>query len=435
MKITPLDHWIHKKISSTSAQVTRAEIDAWQLQKINQTLALARSRSAFYRKHLEGTPVGINSLQDFQRFPFSAPEDVRRNPLAFVCVSQDEIQRVVTLQSTGTTGEPKRIYFTSADQELTIDFFGVGMNTLTTAGQRALILLPGETPGSVGDLLRLGLLRQGRIPIPHGPVRDPMLTLQIIHDQKIDCLVGSPTQILGLARRWQPGKRHPSSILLSTDHVPDSIVRFLEETWGCTVYNHYGATEMGLGGGVECEAHNGYHLREADLYFEIIDPLSGAVLPEGEQGEVVLTTLTRQGMPLIRYRMGDSSRFIPGYCSCGTQLRNMDIVRGRYSGFIPLQSVPGGETVLKLPEFDEALFAIPGLLNFSLTVRGSLQDVTVQLETQRLTETPIDLQVQAALAAIPAIQNCKISIQNQVKPTEPGSILKRIIIDKRGEHA
>jgi phenylacetate-coenzyme A ligase PaaK-like adenylate-forming protein len=95
------------------------------------------------------------------------------------------------------------------------------------------------------------------------------------------------------------------------------------------VYEHYGMTEMGLGGAMACEKRDGYHPREADLLFEIIDPCTGEVLPEGEYGEIVFTTLTRQAMPFIRYRTGDFSRWLPGLCGCGSILKRLDKVGDR----------------------------------------------------------------------------------------------------------
>ncbi len=112
------------------------------------------------------------------------------------------------------------------------------------------------------------------------------------------------------------------------------------------MFNHYGMTEMGLGGGVDCRALTGYHLREADLYFEIVDPVDGRPLPDGEPGEVVFTTLTRRGMPLIRYRTGDLARFLPGSCPCGTVLRRLDHVQGRLAGRVKV----GGGYRLESPE-------------------------------------------------------------------------------------
>lgn len=428
MKLTPLDPWIKRKI--TESQVSRLAtlqnreiLESWQLAKLNETLALVRSRSSFYRKHLAGTPEKLENLAVLSQFPFTTPEDVRANPLRFVCVSQDEIQRVVTLQSSGTTGAPKRIFFTADDQELTIDFFGVGMSVLTEPGDRVLILLPGETPGSVGDLLRLGLARLNRIPLPYGPVRDPIHALEIMENQQADCLVGSPTQVLGLARRWQAGKKAPRTVLLSTDYVPAAIVTELERIWGCRVFNHYGATEMGLGGGVECEAHAGLHLREADMLFEIINPETGEPAPDGDYGEVVFTTLTRRGMPLIRYRMGDRSRFLPGNCPCGTSLRTLEKVRGRFSGFVSV----GGET-LRLPDFDEALFPIPGLLNFSVTVTGDGAEASLLVETQMLTSGDSALFVEQALRGVSSL---KTMVRCRHNPQEVGSLLKRVILDRR----
>jgi len=423
MKITPLDAWIRDKTSAS-------DITAWQIMKLNETLALVRNRSAFYRSMFKDLPGVISDLDEFLLFPFTSSEAVRNHPLKLLCVSQDEISRVVTLQSSGTTGDPKRIFFTAEDQALTIDFFGVGMSTLVEVGERVLILLPGEKPGSVGDLLRLGLERMGAFPIPYGMVRDPIHALDVMENQGADCLVGSPTQILGLARRWVPGHKAPRTVLLSTDYVPAAIARELENIWDCEVFNHYGATEMGLGGGVECLAHRGYHLREADLYFEIVDPETGAPVPDGEYGEVVFSTLTRRGMPLIRYRMGDRSRFITGYCPCGTRLRTMEKVSGRYGGFILAR-----EETLRLPDFDEALFPVPGLLNFTVTLEGDLGKETLKIEAQMLANADASAVVRQALENIPFIKKFGATIHCVCNPNETGSLVKRVILDQRGFHA
>ena len=420
MNLSPLDPWIRQKTNA-------GDLAVWQVLKLNETLALTRKKSPFYSNLLTGLPEKIEHLHDLHHFPFTTPEDVRQNPLQFVCVSQDDIQRIVTLQSSGTTGEPKRLFFTAADQELTVDFFGVGMSTLTKPGERVLILLPGETPGSVGDLLRLGLSRVNRIPLPYGPVRDPLDALETLEKLQADCLVGSPTQVLGLARRWDPRNKAPRTVLLSTDYVPAAIVRVLEDIWGCQVFNHYGATEMGLGGGVDCQSRRGYHLREADLYFEIVNPETGQPVPDGEYGEVVFTTLTRRGMPLIRYRMGDRSRFLPGGCACGTNLHTLEKIRGRFSGIVNV-----GTEKLKLPDFDEALFPIPELLNFTITVIDSEGQEALVVDTQMLTSVDSTEMVEHALEGLSSL---KVIVHSHHNPNETGNLLKRVIIDKRGQNA
>jgi phenylacetate-coenzyme A ligase PaaK-like adenylate-forming protein len=125
-------------------------------------------------------------------------------------------------------------------------------------------------------------------------------------------------------------------------------------------------TETGLGGGVDCAARRGYHLREADVYYEIIDPRTGSPLTEGERGEIVVTTLTRSGMPLLRYRTGDYSRWLPGGCPCGTVLRTMEHVRGRAGQAIEL----GGGPAVTLADLDDILFALDGLIDYRAAVGG-----------------------------------------------------------------
>ena len=184
--------------------------------------------------------------------------------------------------TSGTAGEPKRSYFTKEDQELTIDFFKAGMSTFTSPGDRVLILLPCERPGSVGDLLAIALEKLGALPFKHGIIRNIGEIIQKLADTKANVAVGIPIQMLALAKFYEISAcRTPillKRILLSTDYLSHAINNELQRILKCEVFDHYGMTEMGLGGGVECCTDNGYHLREADLYFEIIDPLTGGAI-------------------------------------------------------------------------------------------------------------------------------------------------------------
>ncbi len=162
IKKTPLEAWIANKIGVERLELTGQEIEAYQLQKLRETIRMAYNRSPFYRNLLKYiAETEITCLSDLQRFPFTSAEDIMEHSLQFLCVSQDEIGRVVTLDTSGTTGKSKRIYFTPPDQELTIDFFRHGMSTLVEAGDRVMILLPCEREGSVGDLLEAALARLG----------------------------------------------------------------------------------------------------------------------------------------------------------------------------------------------------------------------------------------------------------------------------------
>jgi len=375
LPITPLDDWIAEKIGVTNQWVTKEQIADYQLTKLKETVEYAKELSPFYRGHLAGFAVdGLNSFEEFSLVPFTTAGDITKNAMRMLCVSQSQINRVVTLTTSGTMGQPKRLYFTPGDQELTIDFFRCGMSTLVGPGDKTLILLPGERTGSVGDLLSEGLTRIGVKSVSYGLVGQAPNAVHSMCQERATCIVGVPVQVLAMARYWERwGKSNwtPRCVLLSTDHVATAIVDELERIWKCEVFNHYGMTEMGLGGGLECAAHDGCHLREADLYFEIIDPASGQLLPEGEYGEVVFTTLTRQGMPLIRYRTGDMSRFIAGTCSCGSKVRRLERIRSRRNGEICF----GQESGFTLADLDEILFLLPEITNFTAEIQSGATTV------------------------------------------------------------
>ena len=222
-----------------------------------------------------------------------------------------------------------------------------------------MVFLPGRTEGGVGDLLRRGLGRLGCEGITYGPIMDYRDAIQAMRSSGCTSAVGLPAQLIALSRLG--GGIKLKSVLLCSDYVSEAVRSAIETAWGCEVFSHYGMIETGLGGGVECSAHDGYHMREADLFFEIIDPVTGTPAGEGERGELVFTTLTRRGMPLIRYRTDDISRLMAEPCLCGSSLRRFERVSGRVCDAIDI----GGGTALSMPMLDEMLFAVAGIIGFS----------------------------------------------------------------------
>lgn len=364
MTISPLHPWIHNKIGDMT-------LDEYRISCIGFTIDHAKENSAFYRDHLGGLKSSdIRSIDDIAGIPTMSSDDIARNPGLLVCVSQSEISRIITLNTSGTTGNPKRIYFTEDDLELTVEFFMHGMMTLVGSKDRVLILMPGEKYGSVGCVLKEALGRIGVFSEIHGVINDIDSCIGDIERFGINCLVGIPVQVHELSYEAQRrGVKSIDRVLLSADYVPESLVKNIEENLGCTVFSHYGMTEMGFGGGVECSAFEGYHLRDSDLYFEVLDPESGMPVEDGLLGEVAFTTLNRRGMPLIRYRTGDISRFIAGNCGCGSNHRRLDKIRGRISEFIELTN----GLFIGLPELDEEMFKIRGIVNYKVKLyRGNL---------------------------------------------------------------
>ena len=443
MEITPLEPWIRAKIgtSATGTELRRA-IDRHQLLKLRETVDYARTRSPFYRELFEEVRGSdLKGLADIASLPFTTSQDIQDNDLRFLCVSRDDISRVVTLNTSGTTANAKRIHFTEDDLELTTDLFHHGMKALARPGQRVMILMPGDRHGTIGDLMVTALKRMDVVGIPHGIILDSGRTIAGIVENRVDCLIGIPVQVLGLLRhRDAPAipKGMIKSVLLSADYVPAAIVNEIQHAWGCAVFNHYGMTEMGLGAAVDCRALCGYHIREADLFFEMVDPDTGRPVPDGVMGEVVFTTLTRSGMPLVRYRTGDLSRFITEPCPCGTVLKRLEWVKGRLRGGVGLR----GGGLLAVPDLDEALFPLPGLLNFRVEIADN-GETEVLMVTIYCGDDPVpELCGLAAkkLEAIPVIRAALDSRCLSIAPIRTSSenwlstgSIKRKIIDSREE--
>lgn len=373
-----MNDWIKKKMGLSQDQVlTREALDEYQTNKISEVITLAKENSPFYMKHLKDIiPETIKNLKDFEKIPFLSATHIRESALQMLCVGQDQISRIVTLQTSGTTGPQKRIYFTPEDQELTIDFFHNGMKYIVNQEDNVLILMPCRTRGSIGELLSRGLDRLGASFIPYGLPDDFRKLAKLISEKNVTSIVGIPSHILQLAethKEW--GEASVRSVLLSADYVPSSLAHRLEKIWGCKVFEHYGMTEMGLGGAVQCEFLRGMHPRETDLYFEIVDPQTGNVLEDGEFGEIAVTTLTRRGMPLIRYRTGDYGRWLQGDCPCGTVLKSLDKVRHRVEDVVLIN----GQSV-DITQLDEALFTIEKIFGYDARVIEVDGEKKIQLD-------------------------------------------------------
>lgn len=329
-----LDAWVASRLGA-AAPLTAEALARRQLEALNAVLAYARASSPFYRTRL---PEGeLASLDGLSRLPFTTPEDLRQSGRLMLCVKGDEISRIVTLLTSGSTGPSKRVYFTADDQERTVDFFHHGMASLIRPGDKVLLLFPGESPGSLNDLLITGLRRMGAEGIPFGyPTEaryDELLNAILRH--KAASLVGPASAVAGAAERSLRQSRAAEigsvleSVLLAAEYVSPQNRAVIQDAWRCTVNEQYGMTETGFLGPVSCAIHDGYHIPAADLYCEIVHPDTGCPLPPGEEGEVVFTTLSRRGMPLIRYRTGDRSRLLAEPCPCGSVLPRLARVQSR----------------------------------------------------------------------------------------------------------
>ncbi len=371
MTKTMYEKWMENRILKETGEkeISSEVLKLYQLNEIRKTINIAK-KSKFYGEVLKNIKSeDIKNFEDFQKVPFTTSEDVSNNPKSFLCASLDQISRIVTINTSGTTGESKRIFFTENDLKATIEFFRYGMLNLVSENQRVLILMPGSSPSSIGLLLKKGLDEAGCEGIIYGPVFDIWDALETLKLKEIDCIVGLPTQVFYLAKLKNTDERYThlklKSVLLSADYVPKSICNAVSKAFDCPVFTHYGMTEMGYGGGVECSALNGYHMRDIDIYTEIIDPLTGENVPEGNYGEVVFTTFNREGMPLLRYRTGDRARFLSKNCSCNEVFKRLDYVTGRLSEILSFKD----GSYISIGMLDEIMFKIDNVLDYKVTIK------------------------------------------------------------------
>lgn len=327
---SPLDPWLAARLSIPVDEFSAATVRARQQALLGKAVHRALE-APFYRARLGGLPLP-QSLDDLAGLPFTTPEDLREGGDALLRVADDAVARIVTLPTSGSTGAPKRLRFSDGDIERTVDFFAVGMTTLCRPGDVVAIFMPGQRPDSVGDLLDRGLRRAGMQPVLLPPAASGAEHAARLADTGAQVFVATPTQAHAIADAVLAGQSpaaRPRACLLSAEATPPETADRVRTALGCQVFDHWGMTETGYGGGVECAAHDGFHLREADIHVEIVHPLTGAPLPDGQTGEVVVTTLAAEAMVLLRYRTGDAAAMLPPPCRCGSPLRRLGPVRGR----------------------------------------------------------------------------------------------------------
>lgn len=373
--ISPIDSWVADK-TGLRGNLNPETLKIWQRKKLKETLDYARKNTKFYSDKL-------GSVTELEDLPFTMPSDIANDPLAFLAVPQNTVERVTTLSNSGTTHLKKRVFFSKADLERIKDFFAIGMSSMVKKGDHAQILISNKTENSLGSLLSESLSRIGVISEISGAIRT--VDTAIKASRNADCLVGMPSEILYMSRK-APELR-PKSVLLAADIAPQSVINSIKETWKCNVFIHHGHSEFGYGCAVDCEYHNGLHLRDTDHIFEIIDPNTDKPCNPGVSGEIVITTLTNEAMPLIRYRTGNISQIIDTPCKCGSLLHRLGNIEGRISDYI---SIVDGKTI-NIHQLDEILFNIPSVYGFDASLIYEWGRITLQLTIESSKRLDLDL--------------------------------------------
>lgn len=298
-------------------------------------------RSPFYAKKFAGIDLSdIETQADFEKLPFSEKADLREAyPLGIQAVPDEEVVRIHS--SSGTTGTPVIIPYTVQDVEDWAVMFARCYEIAGITKQDRIQITPGYGLWTAGIGFQLGCERLGAMAIPMGPGNTDK-QLQMMQDLQSTVITATSSYALLLAEEVNKrGLRDKISLkrgVIGSERWGEKMRRRIESELGIEIFDIYGLTEIyGPGIGISCEAHAGMHVFDDFLYIEIVDPKTGQVLPDGEVGELVITTLRKQGAPLIRYRTHDLTRIIPGVCACGRSYPRIDTLVGRTDDMIKVK--------------------------------------------------------------------------------------------------
>lgn len=365
--------------------IPREELDALQLKRLQETMDRA-VRSPYYGSLPGLSAAALHSLKDVERLPFTTKEDLREHwPYGFIAVSREELVRMHS--SSGTTGRATVIFHTIED---IAEWTNLVARSMFMTGMRKgdvfqNMMTYGLFTGGLG--FHYGAEKLGALVIPAG-AGNSKRQIQLMQDFETTVIHIIPSYALHLYLVFEEMNVVPRrdtklkiAFIGAEPHSEKTRLK-IEELYGMKAFNSYGLSEMnGPGVAFECPCQNGLHVWEDNFLLEIIDPKTLRSVPEGEEGEMVLTTLARRGMPLIRYRTKDLTRIIPGPCPCGRTHRRIERIKGRTDDMMIIKGV----NIFPI-QIEKKLMDIPGVgTNFLIILEreGFNDDMIVKVEVQK----------------------------------------------------
>ncbi|MEW5656505.1 phenylacetate--CoA ligase PaaK [Streptomyces cinereoruber] len=404
----------------------REELAALQLERLRATLRHAYENVEFYRRSFDAAGVGpddCRTLADLARFPFTAKSDLRDHyPFGMFAVDESRIRRIHA--SSGTTGLPTVVGYTEGDLDVWAD---VVARSLRAAGVRPghkvhVAYGYGLFTGGLGA--HYGAERLGCTVIPASGGMTAR-QVRLIQDFRPEVIMVTPSYMLTLLDEFERQGVDPRSTSLEVgvfgaEPWTEEMRKEIEERFAIDAVDIYGLSEvMGPGVAQECvETKDGLHIWEDHFYPEIVDPFTGEVLPDGEEGELVFTSLTKEAMPVIRYRTRDLTRLLPGTARV---FRRMEKVTGRSDDMIILRGVNLFPT-----QIEEIVLRTPAVaphFQLRLTREGRLDALTVRVEA-RADATP-GQRVEAARTIAAAVKD-GIGVSVGVEVVDPETLERSV---------
>lgn len=364
----------------------RKELEQLQLKKLRQTISIALNSKMYKHKfdELHITPDSIKTLDDIRKIPFTTKQDLRDNyPFGLVCGDMKDAVRIHS--SSGTIGHPTVVVYSRHDIDSWANMIARNMYMVGCRNTDVFQNSSGYGMFTGGLGFQYGAEKLGATTIP-AAAGNSKRQVMFIRDFGTTCLHAIPSYAIRLAEVFKEEGIDPRSTKLRTlfigaePHTNEQRLK-IERLLGVKAYNSYGMTEMnGPGVAFECKQQNGMHLWEDNYIVEIIDPETLEPVPDGETGEMVLTTLDRTMMPIIRYRTRDITRIIPGECECGRTHRRIDRIKGRTDDMFIIKGV----NVFPM-QVEKILIQYPGIGSNYLITLDTIADndvMTVEIELE-----------------------------------------------------
>ena len=406
----------------------RSELEALQLKRLKETVLSCYENIEFYTKSFDAAridPRFITSLSDLTKLPFTEKQDLRdAYPFGMFAVDMVDVQRLHA--SSGTTGNATVIGYTQQDIDIWGDTFARAIAMVGGGPESILQIAYGYGLFTGGLGAHEGGIRMGSTILPMS-AGNTKRQVQMMHDFGVDILACTPSYALLIADTaielgFDPANDFKvSGAILGAEPCSDSMRLEIEAKLGVKVVDVYGLSEvMGPGVSCECRYQAGLHVAEDHFIIEIINPETLRPQPDGEWGEVVFTTLSKQCSPLIRYRTRDISRMLPGQCKCGRTLRRMDRITGRTDDMLIVRGVNVFPN-----QFAEVLGGFSELTSYYqiiLTRSGPLDHVTLKVEPTADFSFDEVRNIDRLEKRIAAELNSNLQVSIEVQVVEPMSI-------------
>ena len=340
-----------------------------------------------------------------------------------------------------TKGLVKKIYLTADDYQRQVRMIGTHLRRFPGAERVAALFVVHDPSWTVGAVISRSIAEAGMLGFLCGVHRSAKEQIDLIKEYQINRLVTTPAYLgrLTYESPEEVGKLGIRYIHLGAQSWPQEFRAEMEEAWKAKLIDGYGTSECVCGIASECIYQNGLHVAEADYWVEIVDPDTGKVLPEGQEGEVVITTLSRRGMPLVRYRSGDLACLLADKdrCECGLPLRKMSRVRGRLDDML----IIGAGDNLYSEQVDKAVLSIRGITDYQMVIcKDSYKDViSLTVESNGSLDNLRQVLPKALLSIASINSACELSQTlrlGEIQIVSPGTLGKgrpksNRIIDKR----